>query len=74
MEKDKIKRKLGKNIKLERINADVTQEMLAEWVDISVSHMSKIEQGLTSPTAIVLYKISQTLKTPMENFFKGIEL
>ncbi len=64
---------LGRNIKAERTRKDITQEQFAEMIDISVSHMSKIEQGLTSPTAIVLYKMSKTLQIPMEEFFKGLE-
>ena len=30
-------------------------------------------KGLTSPTAIALYKMSRVLQIPMEEFFKGIE-
>ena len=68
------KRMLGKNIKIERIRKDVTQEQLAEFVDISLSHASKIEQGLTTPTAFVLYKMAKVLKVPMETFFQGIDI
>lgn len=70
--KDNGKYKLGRNIKAERIRKDITQEKFAEMVDISLSHASKIEQGLTSPTAFVLYKMAKVLNIPMEEFFKGI--
>lgn len=69
-----LKYKLGRNIKAERIRKDITQEKLAEMVDISLSHASKIEQGLTSPTAIVLYKMAKCLNIPMEAFFTGIDI
>jgi len=68
-----LKYKLGRNIKAERIRKDITQERFAELVDISLSHASKIEQGLTSPTAIVLYKMAKILEIPMETFFIGLE-
>lgn len=71
--KDDIKYKLGRNIKIERIRKDITQERFAELIDMSVSYVSKVEQGLTSPTAIALFKMSYILKTPMEEFFKGID-
>ncbi len=71
--KDDIKYKLGRNIKIERIRKDITQEKFAELIDMSVSYVSKVEQGLTSPTAIALFKMSYILKTPMEEFFKGID-
>lgn len=71
MEKD-YKYVLGRNIKAERIRKDITQEKFAELINMSLSHISKIEQGLTSPTAIALFKMSAALKIPMEDFFKGI--
>lgn len=71
--KDDIKYKLGRNIKIERIRKDITQERFAELIDMSVSYVSKVEQGLTSPTAIALFKMSYILKTPIEEFFKGID-
>lgn len=68
-----IKYKLGRNIKAERIRKDITQEEFAEMIDMSLSYVSKLEQGLTSPTAIALFKMSKTLKIPMEKFFEGME-
>ena len=68
--KDSVKYKLGRNIKIERIRKDITQEKFAELIDMSLSHVSKIEQGLTSPTALALYKMSKILNIPMEEFFK----
>lgn len=70
--KDKLKYKLGRNIKAERIRRDLTQEEFAENIDMSLSHVSKIEQGITSPTAIALFKMARVLNVPMEKFFDGI--
>lgn len=72
--KDTQKCKLGRNIKIQRLIKDITQEYFAELVDISASHASKIEQGITSPTALVLFKMSKVLDIPMEEFFKGIDI
>ena len=72
MEKD-FKYILGRNIKAERLRKDITQEEFAEKINMSLSYVSKLEQGLTSPTAIALYKMSRVLQIPMEEFFKGIE-
>lgn len=71
--KNDIKRKLGRNIKIERIRKDITQEEFAEMINMSLSYVSKLEQGLTSPTAIALYKMSKILQIPMEKFFEGME-
>lgn len=72
--KDDIKYKLGRNIKIEIIRKDITQEQFAEQINMSLSSVSKVEQGLTSPTAIALFKISNILNIPMEEFFKGIDI
>lgn len=72
--KGDTKYKLGRNIKIERIRKDLTQEQFAEMIDMSLSYVSKLEQGLTSPTALVLYKMSKVLGIQMEDFFRGIEV
>lgn len=41
---------------------------------MSVSYVSKLEQGLTSPTAIALYKMSKVLNIPMEKFFEDVDI
>jgi len=71
---DELKYKLGRNIKVERIRKNITQEQFAELIDMSLSYVSKLEQGLTSPTAIALFKMAKILNIPMGKFFEGIEL
>lgn len=73
MEKD-FRYIIGRNIKAERLRKDITQEKFAELINMSLSYVSKIEQGLTSPTAMVLYKISCVLEVKMEDFFKGVNI
>lgn len=65
---------LGRNIKAERVRKNITQEQFAEMIDMSLSYVSKLEQGLTTPTAFVLFKMSNILNIPMEEFFKGIKI
>lgn len=64
----------GRNIKAERVRKNITQEQFAEMIDMSLSYVSKLEQGLTTPTAFVLFKMSNILNIPMEEFFKGIKI
>lgn len=73
MDKD-YKYYMGRNIKAERLRKNITQEEFAELINMSLSYVSKLEQGLTSPTAIALFKMSNVLKIPMEEFFKGIDV
>ncbi len=41
---------------------------------MSISYISKLEQGRISPSGIVLYKISHILNVTVEDFFKGVEI
>jgi transcriptional regulator with XRE-family HTH domain len=53
---------IGKQIKIERIRQDITQEQLAEMCKISVSHVSSIECGRTKLGLTVLVQIASALK------------
>ena len=66
---DKIKRLLGENIKHIRKRQNITQENLAELVDRSKNHISKIEQGLTNPPLDLLISISNALNVPLKELF-----
>lgn len=66
--------KLGLKISYYRKLRGYTQEELSEKVNISITHLGYIEapnmnKGVSLKT---LFKISQVLDVPMENFFKDI--
>lgn len=43
MNKDDLLKKFGKNVKIERVKKDLTREMLAEKMNVSVHYLSSIE-------------------------------
>ncbi len=45
MEKAELLKKFGKNVKIERIKKDLTQEKLAEILDVSPNYLACIENG-----------------------------
>jgi len=53
---------IGKQIKIERINQELTQEQLAEMANISISHLSGIERGATKLGLSAFYGIANALK------------
>ena len=53
---------IGKQIKIERIKQDLTQEQLAEMSNISVSHLSGIERGTTKLGLAAFFRIANALK------------
>ena len=64
-----IKKELGIKIKRMRINRGLTQEQLAEMVDVSQRTMSGIEIGENFVTAETLDKIIKALNTTSEELF-----
>ena len=57
----KLKKLLGSRIKELRIMKKMTQEQLAEIIDIGASSLSKIEIGMNYPTYDNLEKIAKSL-------------
>jgi len=64
-----IKHELGQKIKRMRINRGLTQEKLAELVEVSQRTMSGIEIGENFVTAETLDKIIKALNTTSEELF-----
>jgi transcriptional regulator with XRE-family HTH domain len=56
---------LGSNIKIARIERNLTGKTLAERVGVSPSLISKIENDITTPSFEVLRRISVELQMPM---------
>lgn len=61
--------KFGHKIQKRRRELGITQEELADKLNLSRTHMGHIEQGRRSPSLDVLNKIARTLKTSPKNFF-----
>lgn len=64
-----INKKVCRNVRDIRIAKEQTQECLAYEAEMSVSHLSKIERGITSPTIKTLARIANALEVPVETFF-----
>lgn len=45
MDKATLLKKFGKNVKIERIKKDLTQEQLAEIMNVSQNYIANIERG-----------------------------
>ena len=64
-----IKSIFGKNLKLYRKAKRLSQEQLAEKVDISVKHLSSIERGQTFVSADLLQRLAISVEVPVFCFF-----
>lgn len=58
---EKILKKLGKKLKEIRKKKGITQESLAEKVNIHQTYVGKLETGKSNPSFLMLYKISKVL-------------
>lgn len=69
-----IKKEFGEKIKRMRKNRNLTQEQLAEMIDISPRNLSGIEVGANFVKAETLEKILTALNTTTEELFSNIEI
>ena len=58
---------IGKRIKIARIKADLTQEMLAEKIELSPTHLSNIETGTTRVSLATIVSIANGLDITVDD-------
>ena len=57
---------IGQRIRFYRKEAGLTQEVLAEQIGVSTTHMSHIETGNTKLSLAVLVELSKALQVPTD--------
>ena len=62
---------IGKIIKKLRVDKNMTQETLAEKIDISTNYLSKVERGLSRLNIEAFLKMAEVLSFTLDDF--GIE-
>ncbi|RQW84529.1 MAG: XRE family transcriptional regulator [Geobacter sp.] len=60
---------LGARIREIRKARGLTQEQLAEMIDVEQKHVSRIESGKNYPSIDLLEKMAAALKVPLMGFF-----
>lgn len=65
---------LGARIKEIRKARGLTQEQLAEKIDVEQKHVSRIESGKNYPTIDRLEKMADALNVPLMGFFEFMHL
>ena len=61
MDKVTLLKKFGKNVKIERIKKDLTQEQLAEIMNVSQNYIASIERGKANMSLVKIYELSNYL-------------
>jgi len=66
MNKNILLKKFGKNVKIERIKKDLTQEALAEIMDVSQNYIASIECGKANMSLAKILELANFLNVPIE--------
>ena len=61
-------KKLGKKIKLARVELDMNQTEFAEKIGAKQKSISRYETGLSVPSIATLMKVAKALKKPASHF------
>lgn len=61
---------LGKNIKIARINKDLSQGDLAKKICVSQNYLCQIERGNNEPSLAVLQQIADALDTTVSDLMR----
>jgi transcriptional regulator with XRE-family HTH domain len=65
----KLRNTIGKRIKELRLESGLSQEKLAEYVDLSREHISCLERGKYSINIETLYNIAVYFNVDIKSFF-----
>ena len=67
MNKAELLKRFGKNVKLEIVKKDLTQEQLAEIMNVSQNYLSSVELGKENMSLAKVLELAEYLKTDIEN-------
>ena len=74
MDKKELLKFFGKNVKIERIKKDLTQEQLAEIMSVGSNYVARIESGRQNMSLAKILELSHYLKTDINNLLNFHEL
>lgn len=72
--KSKIDKTIGTNIRRERTARKLSREELGAVLGLTTSHLGLIERGERGATNVVLAKLKNCFKMPIDNFFSDFEV
>ncbi len=67
MDKSLLLKKFGKNVKIQRIMKDYTQEQLAEIMDVSQNYIANIERGKANMSLAKINELAKFLGVRIES-------
>ncbi len=73
MDKKTLLKRFGKNVKIERIKQDLTQEKLAEIMDVSQNYIANIECGKANMSLAKVLELANYLNIRIEKLLNFSE-
>lgn len=70
MDKTLLLKKFGKNVKIQRIKKDYTQEKLAEIMKVSQNYIASIERGKANMSLVKMYELAQYLNVDIKTLLE----
>ncbi|MDI5929007.1 helix-turn-helix transcriptional regulator [Rhizobium leguminosarum] len=67
-----VDRHIGQQIRIRRIQSDLSQSDLAKGIGVSFQQVQKYERGKNRVSASMLYELARCLKVPVAIFFEGL--
>ena len=65
-----VEKRLGGQVASYRRAAGITQEVLAERVDVSVETVSRMERGITIPSLATVERVAKALGVELHDLFR----
>ena len=72
MERKIILKNFGKNVKIARIRKDLTQEMLAEIMNVSQNYIASVKGGRANMSLIKICELAKILNVNIQELIKDI--
>ncbi len=69
MDDNDILKIVADNIRLERLRCRLSQEKLAEMVDISTKYLNMIENRKANPTIVIVVRICEALGIDLDTIY-----
>ena len=73
MDKSTLLKKFGKNVKIERIKKDLTQEQLAEIMNVSQNYIANIERGKANMSLVKIYELANYLDVNLSSLISFLD-
>lgn len=73
MNETEILQIVADNIRIERLRRRLSQERLAEMIDISTKYLNMIENRKANPTIVIVVKICIALEIELNTIYPNIQ-